>query len=36
VKASSSITAYKLEVDFANDVTALKDAYVEYNGLPMA
>ena len=25
--------AYKFEVDFANDVTAIKDAYVEYNGL---
>ncbi len=25
--------AYKFEVDFANDATAIKDAYVEYNGL---
>jgi phosphate-selective porin OprO and OprP len=25
--------AYKFEVDFANDVTAIKDAYVEYDGL---
>jgi phosphate-selective porin OprO/OprP len=25
--------AYKFEVDFANDVTAIKDAYIEYNGL---
>jgi phosphate-selective porin OprO/OprP len=25
--------AYKVEIDFANDETALKDAYVEYNGL---
>ncbi len=24
---------YKFEIDFANDATAIKDAYIEYNGL---